>query len=72
MEALAPPQWAKRPRREGVTLNCTVGERPLSRCESSRPVESQSTRALSEYQGGPESRPQHTSGQRNQCQGGPG
>ena len=49
MEALAPPQQAERPRREGVTLNCTVGECPLSRHESSRPVESQSTRTLSEY-----------------------
>ena len=45
MEALAPPQQAERPRREGVTLNRTVGERPLSHCESSRPVESQSTGA---------------------------
>ena len=49
MEALAPPQWAGRPRREGVTLNRMVGECPLSRWELSRPVESQSTRALSEY-----------------------
>ena len=50
MEALAPPQWAERPRREGVALNHMVGEHPLSHHESSRPVESQGTRALSEYQ----------------------
>ena len=51
MEALAPPQWAERPRREGVALNRMVGKRPLSRHESSRPVESQSTRAQLENQG---------------------
>ena len=51
MEALAPPQWAERLRREGITLNHMVGEHPLSHHESSRPVESQSTGALSEYQG---------------------
>ena len=45
MEDLAPPQWAERLRREGVTLNCTVDERWLSRHESSKPVESQSARA---------------------------
>ena len=51
MEALAPPQWAERPRKEGVTLNHTVDKHPPSHCESSRPVESQSIGALSEYQG---------------------
>ena len=30
MEALAPPQHGKQPRREGVTLNRIVGEHPLS------------------------------------------
>ena len=45
MEALAPPQQAERPRREGVTLNRMVDERLLSHCESGRSVESQSTRA---------------------------
>ena len=48
VEALAPPQWAERPRRECVTLNRTVDEHPLSCHESSRPVESQSTRAQPE------------------------
>ena len=49
MEALAPPQWAERPRRGGVTLNRMVDEHPLSCHESSRPVESQGTGAQSEY-----------------------
>ena len=51
MEALAPPQHGKQQRREGVALNRTVGERPLSRREqlSSR-AEGLSSRAPPEYQ----------------------
>ena len=73
VEALAPPQAElNRPRREGVTLNRTVGECPLSHHESSRPaVRVRVPGALLEYREVHESRPQHTSGQRNQCQGRP-
>ena len=46
MDALAQPQQAERPRREGVTLNHSVDERPLSCCELSNPAGSQSSRAL--------------------------
>ena len=46
MDALAPQQQTERPRREGVTLNRTVGERPLSHCEPSNQAEGQSSRAL--------------------------
>ena len=45
MDALAPPKQNEWPRREGVTLNCMVGERPLSRHEPSNQAESQSSRA---------------------------
>ena len=49
VDALALPQQAERPRREGVTLNCMVAERPLSRHEPSSQAESQSSRAPPEY-----------------------
>ena len=49
VEALAPPQRGEWPRREGVTLNHLVGERPLSRCEPSNQAEGQSSRAPPEY-----------------------
>ena len=50
VKALAPPQRAERPRREGVTLNHMVGEHPLSCHEPSNQAESQSSRAPPEYQ----------------------
>ena len=50
VEALAPPQRGEWPRREGVTLNHTVGEHPLSRHEPSNQAEGQSSRAPPEYQ----------------------
>ena len=50
VEALAPPQRGEQPRREGVTLNCTVGERSLSRREPpSNQAEGPSSRAPPEY-----------------------
>ena len=51
MEALAPPQRDEQARRQGVTLNCTVGECPLSRHKQpSNQTEGQSSRAPPEYQ----------------------
>ena len=51
MDALAPPQRGEEARREGVTLNRTVGGCPLSRHEqSSSQAEGQSSRAPPEYQ----------------------
>ena len=50
VETLALPQRAERPRREGVTLNCTVTERPLSCHEPSSQAGSLSSRAPPEYQ----------------------
>ena len=50
MEALAPPQQGEQARREGVTLNHTVGEHPLSCHEQpSNQAEGQSSRAPPEY-----------------------
>ena len=51
MEALAPPQHGEQPRREGVTLNRMVAERPLSRSKQpSSHAEGQSSRAPLGYQ----------------------
>ena len=51
MEALAPPQHGEQQRREGVTLNYTFGECPLSRHEQlSSHSEGPSSRAPLEYQ----------------------
>ena len=49
VDALAPPKRDEQPRREGVTLNCTVGEHPLSHCEPSSQAVGHSSRALPEY-----------------------
>ena len=50
MEALAPPQRVKQQRGEGVTLNCTVGERPLSHHEQPNScAEGPGSRAPPEY-----------------------
>ena len=49
VDALAPPKRDEWPRREGVTLNRTVGERPLSHREPSSQAVGQSSRAPSEY-----------------------
>ena len=50
MEALAPPQCGEQQRREGVALNCMVGERSLShRKQPSSHAEGLSSRAPPEY-----------------------
>ena len=49
VDALAPPKWDEWRRREGVTLNCTVGEHPLSHHEPSSQAVGQSSRAPLEY-----------------------
>ena len=51
VEALAPPQCGEQPKREGVTLNRTVGECPLSHQDQpSNQTEGLSSRAPPEYQ----------------------
>ena len=50
VEAMAPPKQDERPRREGVALNQTVGERPLSRREPSSQARGQSSKAPPRYQ----------------------
>ena len=46
VDALAPPKQDEWPRREGVTLNCTVGECPLSHHEPSSQAEGQSSTSV--------------------------
>ena len=47
MEALAPPRRDQQPRRGGVTLNCTVGGRPLPQWEANSQAVGRGSGALS-------------------------
>ena len=49
MDALAPPKHDQRQRREGVALNRTVGERPLSHREANSQAVGRGSGALPEY-----------------------
>ena len=49
VDAMAPPKQDEQPRREGVALNQTVGERPLSHREPSSQTVGQSSKAPPEY-----------------------